>query len=126
MNSLFHPFIKLKPDVMNHLSSHFGTVQSDDIWCRRFDRNCRLFTWSICISWNYYQFVSVSLCCFVAVYCCFAGILFLLRQNFPSIFKIPRVFPEFSRINKFPEISRFSRVKHPVISGQQLNSKKMR
>jgi len=25
LNSLFHTIIKLKPDVVNHLSSHFGT-----------------------------------------------------------------------------------------------------
>lgn len=41
----FHPVKKVKPDVMNHLHS-----QTDVRWCKRYDRHCRLFSWSICIS----------------------------------------------------------------------------
>ena len=114
--SLLHPIIKLNPEVMNHLSSHFGTVQTDIRWCRRFDRHCRLFTWNICISWNHSQ-----ICQYQSVLFC--GCILLFRTCFTQLHqpydKIPRVylkftefspsFPESTNCLRFQGSSRFSR-----------------
>jgi len=107
INTLFHPVKKLKPDVMYHLSSHFGTVQTDVRWCRRSDRHCRLFIWSICISWNHSQIFQ----CQSVLFC---GCILLFRRCFTRSHqpydKFPRVYL------KIPDC--YLSCKHPALVEQ--------
>jgi len=117
INSLFYPSIKLKPDVTNHLGSHFGTVQTGVRWCRRFDRHCRLFTWSTWFHGSIPKFVSVSVCCFV-MYTGVSQVFYTvtpsaLWQNSQSILEIPWVFQNQLIPWDFQVFQTFQSCKHP-------------
>jgi len=89
LNNLFHTIIKLKPDATNHISRHFGTFRNDVRWWRRFDRHCRLFTWSIFILWNYSQIFQ----CQFALFCGHTVVSWIfytsLMTTFPEYTVVP-------------------------------------
>jgi len=99
LNSLFHTSIMLKPDVTNHLTSHFGTFLA-------LMQNYRIY-FKEHGDWLHPR---QSLCHTTKLCYCVR----LRHRNIPSDFqKFPEYvsnFPEFSRIKQIPAFSRFPRV----------------